>query len=97
VGLGNGEIIKYGHDIDRDVLEAVGLGLMRFIARPVPSSIDQDEPLLVLERLDIAEFIPAFQAIPKSMLEDQRRTVALHLVMHAQPLTPHVWHPRSSS
>jgi hypothetical protein len=72
VGGDNGEVIEHGHDVSDDVLETVSLGFMGLIARPVPAGIDQNEPVLVLERLDIAEFVPALQAVPKPMLADQR-------------------------
>jgi hypothetical protein len=49
----------HGDDVGRDVLEAVGLWLMRLIACSVPPGIDQNKPVTILECVDIAKLIPA--------------------------------------
>jgi hypothetical protein len=44
---------------------------MGFLAASVPSCIDQDKRIILLQRGDLAKLIPALQTISEPMLEHQ--------------------------
>jgi hypothetical protein len=48
------EIIQYGGDVSDTSLPLIGVGLVGLVARPMTAGIDQDEPMLRLQRFDIA-------------------------------------------
>jgi hypothetical protein len=54
---------------------------MGFVAGTVPASIDEDEPMILAQCLDIAVEIPPSEAMGESMLEYKGRPFALDLIV----------------
>src|SRR6266511_1623850 len=58
---------------------------MGLVTGPMAPCIDQDEPVVIAQGLDIAELVPALQTIAAAVLKHQRGPLALHLVWIRTP------------
>src|SRR6516164_1824264 len=67
---------------------------MRFVARPMTAGVNEYQPIIRLQRVDIAALVPGLNAVSEPVLNHQRRTRALDLVVNAHPLIIGIWHRR---
>jgi hypothetical protein len=56
------------------------------------SRINQYEPVIRPQGIDIARFVPVDHALAEAMLEHERRPFPLHLVMNPDTVIVGVWH-----
>src|SRR5579864_9726225 len=75
------EVVQHGNDVCDVVLRPISGGLMRFVARPVPTSVDQDELMPMTQPVHIAKVVPALDAVGKTMLEHQWCPLAFEFVV----------------
>jgi hypothetical protein len=96
VGLWDMQMIQHRNDIRHGDGPGLGSPVMRFVTGAMPTGIDQDEPVVVPQRLHIPPLVPIRQIAVKAMQEHQRRVFPFHLVMHTDALIGGVWHTNSS-
>jgi hypothetical protein len=58
------------------------------------ASVDQDQPIVRLQRFDIAGLEPRLQAISEPVLEHEGLPLALNPVMNSDALVDRIWHLR---
>jgi hypothetical protein len=68
--------------------------VVRFITRAMPTGIDQDEPIVALQRLNIPPLVPIRQITIKAVQEHKRGAFPSHVVMNTDALVGGVWHAR---
>jgi hypothetical protein len=81
VGSGNVEIIQDSGDVGDIALRFVGVGLMRLVACPMATSVNQDEPVLRLQPVDISGLVPRLQAVGEPVLNQQGLPITLNSIM----------------
>jgi hypothetical protein len=91
-GLRKLERIEDGHDICGITGKRVGGGVMGFVAGAAPANIDKDTTILLLEPLDIPQIVPCLQGGRGPVLEDERGTITVDLVVDAKTLAVAIWH-----
>ena len=87
--------VEYRDDIADTALQSVGSGTMRLSACPVCARIDQDQLEIRAQPIDVAAFVPVRGALRKTMLEDQRRTLAFELIVNCYAVIVGIGHRAS--
>ena len=65
---------------------------MGLVTAPVASGVNEDEPVALLQRLDVAIGVPVTDTAGEPVLEHQRRPVALDVVVDVDSVVIYVWH-----
>src|SRR5947207_1276785 len=90
------ESIQDGKHVPHAQGQGVRSRIMGFVARPMSTRIHEDELIVRLERIDIAERIPPLQISDEPMLQHERRPFPFDLVVNTSALMASVWHIASS-
>jgi len=86
------QIIKDRHDISHSRGQPICVGIMRFIAPAMPTSIDKHELIVMPQGIDIAVHVPPFEAVCESMVKHKRRSLAVHFVVDTHTAVPGIRH-----
>ena len=79
------KVVQDGNDVARPHLHRVCRWIVRLVAGPVASGIDQDEPIVVLQGIDVPEQAPYTDTDGEPRMEGQWRPVAFDLVVDPIP------------
>src|SRR6516225_10246238 len=80
MGAGNAEVGQHRDDIRRIGFRLIGLRFIWLVARTMPAGIDQDQPIIRLQTVDITEFVPGLEAVAEPVLQYEGRAMTLNLV-----------------
>src|SRR5205809_886428 len=86
------ESVEHGGDIGDPPIKAVRCGIVRFVALAVTAPVDQDQPIVGLERIDIAGPVPILDGLYQPVLEDEGVPLPFDAVMDADPTVVDIWH-----
>jgi hypothetical protein len=92
VGLRELEMIEDDENIRDGEGPGIGSSLVRFVTGTMPTGINQDEVVIVPQRLDVSGLVPALQATVKAMEEHKRRSCSFYLVMNTDILMRSIGH-----
>ena len=58
MGVCDVQLIEDGDNVTGSQLQRIGFGIMGFVAGAMPPCIDEDESVVVLQRVNIPAFVP---------------------------------------
>ena len=79
MGLVHAQIVHHSQNVAYPEFEVIIFGAVGFVAAAVPSGVDQDQPVVLLQLFDEAVGVPGLQAVGESVLHHQRRAVSLNV------------------
>jgi len=86
------ECIQHRQHIFDPVLQGVGLRIVKLIALPMPSGINQNELVILPQGSHIPIGVPVLQTAGKAMLQDEWWPLAFHLVVNADAVIVGIGH-----
>src|SRR6516162_7752253 len=92
VRSGKVEIIQDCGDVLDISLPVIGVGLVGLVACPMTTCVDQDEPILRLQRFHVSQVVPSFQTVSDPMLDHQGLAITLNPIMNSDTLVDRIWH-----
>ena len=72
MGFCDVKCIKHGHDIGRHNMQCIRLWRLRLLTLPMSACVDQNEPEVALQSIDISQFAPRLMRIGDAMKQYQR-------------------------
>jgi hypothetical protein len=92
MGLRDAHRIGHRRDIRYPFVERIGTGIMRLVALPVTTRIEQHQSVIALEGIHVPEFVPVVDALREPVLQDERRAFAFDTLVNADALIIGIWH-----
>ena len=81
--LVNAQLLEHSNDVSGLFFQDIGSRIVGLIALAMASGIDEDEAIVLLKCIDVAENPPIFEAPVKPVQQDQRRTLAFDLIVNS--------------
>src|SRR5437773_6260219 len=86
------ERVEHGGDIGDPPIKAVRTRIVRLVALAVTAPVDQDQPIVGLERIDIAGPVPILDGLYQAVLEDEWLPLPLNAIMDTYTSVICKWH-----
>ena len=93
------QVVEHRDYVSGHLLNGICLRVVRLATFSVAASVDEDQAIAALQRIDIPASVPTLQAVGRAVLQYQRRSVALDLVVYGDAVVVdkwHDWHSRQS-
>src|SRR5215471_3439043 len=88
--------VEHHGDIGDPIVEGVRLRVVRFITTAVTARIDQHQPVIALQGIDITALVPVLDRLQEPVLQDQRWAFAFNSVVYPYSLIMSIRHPPCS-